>query len=210
MRKSYGSAPSASWNSRSITHLENSPSRSLPTNSSDESKELRTFLCDFSRQQGTPCFLENAPMQPIPERQLRHGRTGSGARLAIDEELRRQMNELDLMTEELFTLRNRGFRSGAGHDRAGWRRDSQRRRITFCGRPAALEIRANRRRRESAPPALRRPLGGYTGFGDGALLTARFKLPPGVGMDSRCEPSRTARNRRGTSCQRLSRLRFPP
>jgi len=50
-------------------------------------------------------------MQPIPERQLRHGRTRSGARLAIDEELRRQMNELDLMTEELFTLRNRGFRS---------------------------------------------------------------------------------------------------
>ena len=32
------SAPSASWNSRSITHLANYPSRSLPMNSSDESK----------------------------------------------------------------------------------------------------------------------------------------------------------------------------
>src|ERR1039457_2509894 len=32
------SAPSASWNSRCITHLANCPNRSLPTNSSDESK----------------------------------------------------------------------------------------------------------------------------------------------------------------------------
>src|ERR1035441_4491031 len=31
------SAPSASWNSRCITHLANCPNRSLPTNSSDES-----------------------------------------------------------------------------------------------------------------------------------------------------------------------------
>src|ERR1022692_1675325 len=33
------SAPSASWNSRCITHLANCPNRSLPTNSSDESPE---------------------------------------------------------------------------------------------------------------------------------------------------------------------------
>src|ERR1022692_4342484 len=32
------SAPSASWNSRCITHLANCPNRSLPTNSSDESE----------------------------------------------------------------------------------------------------------------------------------------------------------------------------
>src|ERR1019366_3811250 len=31
-------APSVSWNSPSITHLANCPSRSLPTNSSDESE----------------------------------------------------------------------------------------------------------------------------------------------------------------------------
>ena len=49
-------------------------------------------------------------MQPITERQPRHGRTRSGARLALDEELRRQMNELDLMTEELFSLQKRNFR----------------------------------------------------------------------------------------------------
>src|ERR1039458_1603697 len=35
------SAPSASWNSRCITHLANCPNRSLPTNSSDEPKEWR-------------------------------------------------------------------------------------------------------------------------------------------------------------------------
>ena len=49
-------------------------------------------------------------MQPITERQPRHGRTRSGARLALDEELRREMNELDLMTEELFALQKRNFR----------------------------------------------------------------------------------------------------
>ena len=37
MRRSYGFAPSASWNSRSITHLANYPSRSLPMISSNES-----------------------------------------------------------------------------------------------------------------------------------------------------------------------------
>jgi predicted NBD/HSP70 family sugar kinase len=49
-------------------------------------------------------------MQPITERQPRHGRTRSGARLSIGEELRRQINELDLMTEELFALQKRNFR----------------------------------------------------------------------------------------------------
>jgi transposase len=38
MRRSYGFAPSASWNSRSTTHLASCPSLSLPMNSSDESK----------------------------------------------------------------------------------------------------------------------------------------------------------------------------
>src|SRR5450432_198006 len=37
-------APSASWNSRSITHLANYPSRSLPTNSSDEPHFLARHL----------------------------------------------------------------------------------------------------------------------------------------------------------------------
>src|ERR1022692_719439 len=32
------SAPSASWNSRCMTHLANCPNRSLPTNTTDESK----------------------------------------------------------------------------------------------------------------------------------------------------------------------------
>src|ERR1035438_3643632 len=41
------SAPSASWNSRCITHLANCPNRSLPTNSSDESNNngLITGTC---------------------------------------------------------------------------------------------------------------------------------------------------------------------
>src|ERR1035437_10108366 len=38
------SAPSASWNSRCITHLANCPNRSLPTNSSDESKKKELTL----------------------------------------------------------------------------------------------------------------------------------------------------------------------
>src|ERR1017187_3217859 len=39
------SAPSASWNSRCITHLANCPNRSLPTNSSDESLYYHCAQC---------------------------------------------------------------------------------------------------------------------------------------------------------------------
>jgi hypothetical protein len=47
MRKSYGaSAPSAFWNSPSITHLPSYPSRSLPMNSSDESKKVANDSVD--------------------------------------------------------------------------------------------------------------------------------------------------------------------
>src|ERR1017187_9216523 len=42
------SAPSASWNSRCITHLANCPNRSLPTNSSDESELMRRAMSPCS------------------------------------------------------------------------------------------------------------------------------------------------------------------
>src|ERR1039457_5075849 len=46
------SAPSASWNSRCITHLANCPNRSLPTNSSDESeKRARHWLQRVSHRE---------------------------------------------------------------------------------------------------------------------------------------------------------------
>src|ERR1039458_5079871 len=53
------SAPSASWNSRCITHLANCPNRSLPTNSSDESwKKGRcgTMTHDYKRHGSTTLF----------------------------------------------------------------------------------------------------------------------------------------------------------
>src|ERR1022692_3369035 len=48
------SAPSASWNSRCITHLANCPNRSLPTNSSDESSFKTGSPCQLNKNSPTP------------------------------------------------------------------------------------------------------------------------------------------------------------
>src|ERR1022692_2218678 len=50
------SAPSASWNSRCITHLANCPNRSLPTNSSDESSF--EGCCSRPRKEGIEVLIE--------------------------------------------------------------------------------------------------------------------------------------------------------
>jgi hypothetical protein len=58
VRRSMVFAPSASWNSRSITHSANYPSRSLPMNSSDESKSLARNnqpLFKLDRRMGWDC-----------------------------------------------------------------------------------------------------------------------------------------------------------
>jgi hypothetical protein len=48
-------APSASWNSRSITHLVSYLSQNSPTNSSDEPKMCR-FIPALSRQSSPPAM----------------------------------------------------------------------------------------------------------------------------------------------------------
>ena len=73
-------------------------------------KGIKDIFVRLLATQRYSLFFWKTPMQPITERQPRHGRTRSGARLAIGEELRRQMNELDQMTEELFALQERDFR----------------------------------------------------------------------------------------------------
>jgi transposase len=56
MRKSYGSAPIASWNSPSITHLASCRSRRLPTSFSNESS-LKPFEMDRTPVIDTPPSL---------------------------------------------------------------------------------------------------------------------------------------------------------
>src|ERR1035438_998240 len=59
------SAPSASWNSRCITHLANCPNRSLPTNSSDESKKhakLNRAKSEKLHHLGKIFWLEGLPV----------------------------------------------------------------------------------------------------------------------------------------------------
>src|ERR1039458_3902983 len=58
------SAPSASWNSRCITHLANCPNRSLPTNSSDESNINGKFSRLAMKPQLEPVGQESLPHQP--------------------------------------------------------------------------------------------------------------------------------------------------